>query len=1270
MITIDNFKALLISLDFQTTDNQIYTKHLAIVDTSLSVDFEKKMLIYPKELIVHAKFTLNFSSPENFVVFECVHSLLAKGYKPEHIELEAKWNVGHGPSGGRADILVKNQLNEPLLLIECKTEGKEFDKAWKDTLADGGQLFSYAQQISETSFLCLYASDFDEKENTFTRYQRIISHKDNEQILSQDNKLKGFKDATNVKNRFEVWKNTYKQEYLESGIFETNIQAYQIGKEKYTLLEDTHPVTDKDIKGKYHQFRTILRKHNIARKENAFEVLVNLFLCKIVDEENNKENLQFYWKGIVYDNYFDLIDRLQGLYKSGMEKFLAQEITYISNQEIDEAFWTVKAKRNATKQVIQDYFRKLKFFTNNAFAFMDVHNEKLFHKNAKVLLEILQMWQSLRLKTEDKNQFLGDMFEYFLDNSIKQSEGQFFTPVPICKFIVMSLPLEDRIKKSKQIPKAIDYACGAGHFLNEYASQIKPFVEAQKNVNIKDYYREIYGIEKEDRLAKIAKISAFMYRQDDIRIFDADALASNPDIKLESFDVLVANPPFSVEGFLETLPEEDREKYELFNTIADNNNRNIQCFFIERAKQLLAPNAVAGIIVPSSVLSNSDATHVASREILLKYFDIVALVELGSGTFGKTGTNTVVLFLRRKALKPEPAEHYANRVNDFYEDWAAETQTNGGMYQDVTFIHQYCTHINIPFAEYQALFSVKENTFDTLTPLLQHEMFQDYQQDFLKSTDIVNLQKKKFFKDWDKADQQKELNKRFIAYLQKIEKDKLYYFMLAQNNPQKVLIIKSPSDNKEQKQFLGYEWSGAKGQEGIKYAGGESISDIVTPLFDANNPYNTEKINYYIQQNFLGNRVSVSETLAPFISYSNLIDMLDFSRKSFDKAFSLTIKKKVGIQSKWEMVKLGIVAEVIAGQSPESEYYNDLKNGLSFYQGKKDFGAMFLEESTVWTTKITKESIKNDILMSVRAPVGDVNINPFDKICIGRGLAAIRNQNEKTQKYLFEFINQNKYLFKGNLGTTFESISTNDLKEIKIPLPPLDIQAKIVEECEQIDKAVDKAKEEIEKSKEAIAEKVANTFLQGYTTKKISEICLINPSKTEIRNVDENTLVSFIEMASVSNEGFITNKEDRLLKDLKKGSFTYFRENDIIIAKITPCMENGKCALAKGLTNGLAMGSSEFHVFRVKENIIPDYLFAFLNRKEVRKEAEQKMTGSSGHRRVPASFYEDIYIPVPSISIQQTLVSEIEVLEARISAAQQIIVSAAGEKQRIMEQYL
>jgi len=112
----------------------------------------------------------------------------------------------------------------------------------------------------------LYASEFDEKNNQILTEQKIISHKDNEKILENSDELKSFKKATNVINRFEVWKETYQLEYTETGIFENNIQAYQIGKNNYTIDIDTRPIRNKDKKGKYHRFRTILRQHNIASR--------------------------------------------------------------------------------------------------------------------------------------------------------------------------------------------------------------------------------------------------------------------------------------------------------------------------------------------------------------------------------------------------------------------------------------------------------------------------------------------------------------------------------------------------------------------------------------------------------------------------------------------------------------------------------------------------------------------------------------------------------------------------------------------------------------------------------------------------------------------------------------------------------------------------------------------------------------------------------------------------------------------------------------------
>ena len=485
------------------------------------------------------------------------------------------------------------------------------------------------------------------------------------------------------------------------------------------------------------------------------------------------------------------------------------------------------------------------------------------------------MWQGLRLKTDDQNQFLGEMFELFLDDGIKQSEGQFFTPLPICKFIVASLPLAQKIATTPEPIKAIDYACGSGHFLNEYAHQIKPLVAEQKR-NLSDYYSQITGIEKEDRLAKVAKVAAYMHGQEQIKILDADALASHPEIPPASFDVLVANPPFAVEGFLQTLSEAEKKQYQLIQATGESSDTNtIQCFFLERIHHLMAPGGLVGVIVPSSILSNTDAVHTRTRELLLQFFNLVSIAELGKGAFGKTGTNTVVLFLRRKARKPEVAEHYRDRVRDFFEGDDEATE-----YQDEHLIVAYCNHIEVPYEQYIKLFA--QTSVVPLAELLQYDIFKDYKRDFDQRAKV-----KKLKKNPTTTERGAELDQLFIAYLHDIEKDKLYYFILAHEQENRVLIVNAPSTNKEQKQFLGYEWSGAKGREGIKYNGGDTVNDIITSLFDPNNLDNSQKINTAIKNNFSG---KTTDPLPEYCSYAKLTDMLDFSRKDFNKAISLKPK--------------------------------------------------------------------------------------------------------------------------------------------------------------------------------------------------------------------------------------------------------------------------------------------------------------------------------------------------------------------------------------------
>lgn len=234
MITKDNFKIVLESLGFQK-QGDIYNKAFPSFGLcTLSVDFNKKEILYPENLgfKINDLTTCNFEHPENFVVFECVHRLLEKGYQPKHIELEKRWNLGHDAKGGKADICVYDKDGENMLLIiECKTAGQEHSKALKLLKEDGGQLFSYWQQERSTKWLSLYASDFKDNNLTFENY--IINCTDDENVkklASKDKTIRLYENAQTVKDLFEVWDETYDKFIHEKGvIFGEDSQAYQIG---------------------------------------------------------------------------------------------------------------------------------------------------------------------------------------------------------------------------------------------------------------------------------------------------------------------------------------------------------------------------------------------------------------------------------------------------------------------------------------------------------------------------------------------------------------------------------------------------------------------------------------------------------------------------------------------------------------------------------------------------------------------------------------------------------------------------------------------------------------------------------------------------------------------------------------------------------------------------------------------------------------------------------------------------------------------------------
>ncbi len=1217
MITKDNLRNVLLSLEFdynKTSDT--YYRAFRNKKCEVLVNFKDKSISYPEKegFKVNDKTTCNFEHNENFVVLECVCRLFEKGYRPEHIELERRWNLGHEAKSGKADICVYDKTGKKMLLIiECKTVGKEYDKELKQLNNDGGQLFSYWQQQRETQWLSLYTSDYQEGKVVYEN--KIINCIDDEEVKKQAKKDKSiglFENARTVEDLFKIWDETYNKRIFDKGvIFGDESSAYQIG---IPPLRKKNLVDFKNDDGIVNRFEEILRHNNVSDKENAFNRLIALFICKLVDEiqKNDDDIVEFQYKA--GETYEDLQDRLQRLHKEGMEKFMQEKIFYVSDDYAENLFATnLNAKnRKAAIEDLQKTIRILKFYSNNDFAFKDVHNEQLFYQNGKILVEVVELFQGYRIVYPSKHQFLGDLFEQLLHKGFKQNEGQFFTPTPIARFIWDCLPLEKIICKQSgyPFPRTIDYACGAGHFLTEGIEAINNFFlnggMAKRIEDNRWTEHSIYGIEKDYRLARVAKVSLYMNGAGLGNIKFGDGLEQYPeeDIKNGTFDILVANPPYSVSGFKQHLKLKNNS-FELLNkNLISNDASEIETLFVERIAQLLKPKGIAAVILPSSILSNESGSYIGARENLLQNFYLRGVAQFGSKTFGATSTNTVVLFLEKFDEPPKKKEIVRDSVESILSGNISDEWDDSSIFQ------MYLQKIGVPEKIYTKF--VKETA--KIEDLKKNEYFAQYVEWF------------------DSEKNKKNEPNTFFKKVKAHEREKLFYFALIYN--QTTSIISAPSDNNEQKKFLGYDWSNRKGSEGIQ------INQYGGLLYNNNDRFALGTLASTMRLSFNGKTVSLPENLAKYHAYVRTQDMLDFSRVSFNKAIKPAFESKIDIQSKYPKKTLEKLLVEVKGAQTKIPKEKILATGKY---------PVITQEKDELISGYTNETPPiNDLPLIV---FGDHSCTfkyiDFDFVRGADGTQLMKFPINQNVKYVYEYLQTIEIENNEKYERHFKY-----LKTVNIPLPPPDIQKTIVSECEKIEKENNVAEQKIQECKKGIEKILSN--VRG-EKKKLKNIAPYATARTAFSKIEASNYIT--------TDNLLQNCEGmRPYENVPSiDSVISYQKGDILVSNIRPYLKkiwladrDGGCSPDVFVFRPIDSVSSQYVYFSMKQNKFFDFMM----------QGTKGMKMPRGDKNNIPNF--EIVIP----SNQDKIVSQIEALEQQIAEAKKVIAEAPEKKKAILKNYL
>lgn len=373
--------------------------------------------------------------------------------------------------------------------------------------------------------------------------------------------------------------------------------------------------------------------------------------------------------------------------------------------------------------------------------------------------------------------------------------------------------------------------------------------------------------------------------------------------------------------------------------------------------------------------------------------------------------------------------------------------------------------------------------------------------------------------------------------------------------------------------------------------------------------------------------------------------------------------KSINLQTKWKMVPLSYLCDVLRGLTYRKEDESNTKtingvlraNNIDLKSSSLDLSEIkyLNEEGTYDESKKVRE---NDILICAssgsRQHLGKFALIPKGvEFYFGGFMYVLRPRLNINPKYLYYNLltgYYRNYIDSLLAGANINNIRTSDLSSFEIPLPPIEMQEQIVAELESYQKIIDGARQIVENYRPII--KVDPSWERV----KMGDVIEINPKKTEVNSFDGD--VSFVSMSDLNeNDMYFHSKGQRNIHDVYMG-YTYFMDGDVLLAKVTPCFENGKAGLAKGLVNGIGFGSSEFYVLRADlKQILPEFIYYVIHSNNFISQGKANMTGTGGLQRLTKDYVLNYIFFLPPIDEQKQIINKINVEMSIVEQNKQLI---------------